>query len=251
VNEALPARPARAGLVGPALVVMAMLAVLLALGTWQLERKAWKENLIDTLERRLAAPAGALPPRGQWGALDQQSDEFRRVAFRAELLPAREGRVYSNGTALRDDITGPGYFVFTPARLADGSSIVINRGYVADPNPGPSSRPIGRSEGPIDIVGVLRWPEAGGPFVSDYTPSDNLWFIRDPRAMAARYRWGDVAPFYVEQEAPLPPGGVPAPGKLRINLRNEHLQYAITWYGLAAALMVIFLIRVRARGRAV
>jgi cytochrome oxidase assembly protein ShyY1 len=87
---------------------------------------------------------------------------------------------------------------------------------------------------------VLRWPEPRGLFVSEHTPRDDLWFVRDHRAMAAQYGWGEVAPFYIEQEAPVPPGGVPRPGALKVNLRNEHLNYALTWYGLAAVLVAVF-----------
>ena len=86
----------------------------------------------------------------------------------------------------------------------------------------------------IDIVGALRWPEQPGWFVTPYSERQDLWFARDHRAMAARYGWGEVAPFYVEMESPAPPGGVPRPGPLTVKLRNDHFGYALTWFGLAA-----------------
>jgi hypothetical protein len=109
--------------------------------------------------------------------------------------------------------------------------------------------PAGQLPGLIDIVGVLRWPDARSWFTPNDDPAKNLWFVRDPVAIAAEKSWGPVPPFYVEQEAPAPPGGLPAPGKLKPNLPNNHLQYAITWFGLAAVLAGVFAVFARGRYR--
>ena len=93
-------------------------------------------------------------------------------------------------------------------------------------------------DGAVEIVGVLRWPERAGLFVTPYSERQDLWIVRDHHAMAARYGWGDVAPFYIELESPAPPGGVPRPGPLTVKLRNDHLGYALTWFGLAAVLLL-------------
>jgi surfeit locus 1 family protein len=219
------------------------------LGTWQLERKAWKEALIAMLDARLSASPSVLVPRERWPGLDPEADEFRRVRLRAEFLPGREGRVYTAGSGLREDIKGPGYLAFAPARLADGSVVVVNRGYVAHARPDASLRPIALPEGAVDIVGVMRWPEAPGAFVTAHDLREDLWFARDHLAMAAFYDWEQVAPFYIDQEAPVPAGGVPRPSPLKVNLRNEHLQYALTWYGLAAVLAIAFAVWARGRRR--
>ena len=224
----------------PGLVALAAFAVLIALGVWQLERRAWKEGLIATLAERLAAPPVSFPPRERWQNLEPAADEFRRVAMRASFSPGSEARIYSGGAGLRDDVKGPGYFAFAPARLADGSTVVVNRGHVDNPNPDASLKPIGVSDAAVDLVGVIRWPEQPGWFVAPYSERQDLWFARDHRAMAARYGWGAVAPFYVEQESPAPPGGVPRPGALTVKLRNDHFGYAMTWFGLAAVLVVVF-----------
>ena len=110
-------------------LALAAFVTLIALGIWQLERKAWKEALIVTIEQRVTASPAAVPPRERWTSLDPAAEEFRRVALRAEFLPGREGRVYTVGSGLREDIKAPGYFAFAPARLADGRVVVINRGY--------------------------------------------------------------------------------------------------------------------------
>lgn len=224
----------------PAIVVAAAFAVLVALGLWQLERKAWKENLIATLAERMAAKPSPLPARVEWPNLTPAADEFRRVRLRAQFAAAREARVYSGGAGLRDDVKAPGYFTFAPARLGDGAIVVVNRGHVDNPNPDPSLKPIAVPETAVDIVGVLRWPERPGWFVTSYSERQDLWFARAHRAMAQRYAWGEVAPFYVEMESPAPPGGVPRPGRLTVKLRNDHLGYALTWFGLAAALLAVF-----------
>ena len=104
----------------------------------------------------------------------------------------------------------------------------------------PATRAAGATTGDADLVGVMRWPESRGVFSPQDDPGRNLWFVRDPIAIAAAKSWGEVAPFFVELESPQPPGGLPRAGALKVNLRNEHLQYAITWYGLALVVVVMF-----------
>jgi len=232
----------RRSLVVPSVAALAALAALIWLGTWQLERKAWKEDLIATLTQRLAAAPANLPAPAAWDRLTQNADEFRRVAFAAEFLHDREALVYTAGSGLRGDVSGPGYWVFTPARRLDGSLVMINRGFVPDGRQDPGSRAAGQTPGTVQIVGALRWPEARGLFTPADNPERNLWFVRDHLAIAAAKGVGPVAPFFIDQEAPVPDGGLPRPGKLTPKLPNNHLQYALTWYGLALVLAVLFLI---------
>ena len=98
-----------------------------------------------------------------------------------------------------------------------------------------ATRAAGASTGDADLVGVMRWPEPRGAFSPRADPGRNLWY-----AVAAAKSWGEVAPFFIELESPQPPGGLPRAGALKANLRNEHLQYAITWYGLALVVVVMF-----------
>ena len=221
----------------PALLLF---AALIALGTWQLQRKAWKEDLIATLIERLAAPPSALPAPDAWPRLDQAGDEYRRVKFIATFEHDKEALVYAAASAFRPDVTGHGYWIFTPARLADGGVVIVDRGFVPENHKTAASRAAGQIKGPVEIVGVLRWPEARNWFSAADDPVHNLWFVRDPRTMAAAIGIGAVAPFYVEQEAPVPAGGLPQPGRLVVNLPNNHLQYVVTWYGLALVLAVVF-----------
>jgi len=238
-----PHRPAARNRSWRSLLLPALLAfaVLIALGTWQIERKAWKEALIASLTEHLAAPPQALPSATTWARLDRTSDEYRRVKFTASFDNAREALVFAAPSAFRPDVSSPGYWVFTPSRLSDGSMVIVNRGFIPDARRDPRSRPQGQI-GELEISGALRWPDDRHWF----TPADdlghNLWFTRDPAGVAAAKGLDakTVAPFYVEQDAPTPPGGLPQPGKLVVALPDNHLQYALTWYGLAAVLAAVF-----------
>jgi surfeit locus 1 family protein len=221
------------GLLLPGALAMLGLVVLLGLGTWQVERKAWKEALIAALDRRLNDAPVAMPPPGEWPGMTADNAEFTRVRLHVDFPNAKDALVYTSGSPIRDDVKGAGYFVFSPARLAGGQQIVVNRGFAPD-------RSYAAASGPQDIVGALRWPEASSWFVAAHDAKGEIWTVRDPRMMAQARGWGPVAPFYVEQESPVPPHGVPHPAALKPHLRNEHLQYAITWYGLAAVLAIMF-----------
>lgn len=235
------------GLLIPAILLF---GILIALGTWQVERKAWKEGLIAALTERLAPPPTALPPPATWRSLDQANNEYRRVKFSGTFGHDKEALVYAPGSAFRPDVSGAGYWVFTPMRLSDGGVVMVNRGFVPADRKEAASRAEGQVAGPVEIVGTMRWPDARSWFSPRDDAAHNLWFTRDPAAIADAKGVGLVAPFYVEQESPTPPGGSPQPGKLVVHLRNEHLQYAITWYGLALVLVVVFAGWARSSGRA-
>jgi surfeit locus 1 family protein len=215
--------------------------ILIGLGVWQLDRKVWKENLNETLSARLMQAPETLPLRARWARLTQARDEFRRVAFSAEFLPGEEALVFTSGSALRPDVQGPGYWVFAPARLVDGGIMMVNRGFIPLERKSPTAH-AQRIPGIVNIVGVIRWPETRGMF----TPADdlqgNVWYLRDPHAMAMAKKWDVTAPFYIDQEAPVPAEGWPKPGKLSVNLPNNHLQYAITWFGLALGLAGVYVV---------
>jgi surfeit locus 1 family protein len=224
------------------------LALLIGLGTWQLERKAWKEALIATVNDRLAAPPGELPAPERWAELNATGAEYRRVKLGADLRHEQEALVQATKSAFRDDVAGIGFWVFTPAQVG-GKIVLVNRGFVPETRRDPASRSDGQVQG-LEITGVLRWPEPRGWFTPTDEPSRNLFYARDPGAIA-RAKGLDAAPFYIEQEGPVPPGGLPHPSPLRVRLANDHLQYAITWYSLAAVLISVFLAWIRGRRRAI
>jgi surfeit locus 1 family protein len=118
---------------------------------------------------------------------------------------------------------------------------MIDRGFVPEDRKAPASRAAGQIGGMRDMTGVLRWPEQRNAFTPADEPAKNLWFVRDPESVAAAKHLGAVAPFYVALEAPQPPGGLPRAGKLVPSLPNRHLEYAITWFGLALTLVGVFI----------
>jgi surfeit locus 1 family protein len=242
------AGPRRRAIVVPIVFTLVVVALLGALGTWQLERKAWKEGLIAELQNKLSAAPVVLPPRERWPQLAAEQDEFRRVKFSGEFLD-EEALVYTSGSAIRPDVAGPGYWVLSPARLADGSLVIVNRGFVPEGKQDPNTRREGQPHAVTEIVGAMRWPEARGMFTPNDAPAKNLWFVRDPAGIAAAKGWGAVAPFYIDQEAPPAPGGLPKVGPLKPSLPNNHLQYAVTWYGLALVVLISGIVFVRTRRR--
>jgi surfeit locus 1 family protein len=239
LNASAETRRSWLGLLLPAIVAF---LILIGLGTWQVQRKAWKEGLIAELNERLGAAPTALPSARGWPSLDPASAEYSRVTFSAQFDNAAEALVYGAASAFRPDVTGLGYWVFTPVRLADGSIVIVNRGFIPEDKKDPKTREAGQIAGPVTIVGTLRWPEARHWFTPNDDPAHNLWLSRDIQSIAAAKGLGAIAPFYVEQESPVPPGGIPQPGKLVVSLPDNHLQYAITWYGLAAALAGVFVV---------
>ncbi|MGA2568363.1 MAG: SURF1 family protein [Pseudolabrys sp.] len=239
----------RGGVIEATVFALAGVAILIGLGIWQLDRKVWKENLIATVTARLERAPADLPAPANWPRLTPAADEYARVTFPAEFLAGQEALVYTAGSAFRPDVQGAGYWVFAPARLPGGSIVLVNRGFVPADRKDPATRAQGAPRGMVDIVGVMRWPEARGIFTPADELQNNLWYLRDSTAIAAAKKWDTTAPFYIEQEAPVPPGGLPKPGKLAVTLPDNHLQYAITWFGLALALAGVYVVWLAGRMR--
>jgi surfeit locus 1 family protein len=228
--------PRARGIAGLAIIAIVMVSVLISLGVWQLHRKDEKHALIAALTERLAAAPIVLPTKQQWNNFTPARDEFTRVTFEASFLPVPEASVYSSGSALRTDISGLGTFVFAPARLSSGDIVVVNRGFV--PDGAPVKTELFRE--PIKLTGYIRFPETAGVFTPHEDALKRLWFLRDHLAMARAGGWGNVAPFYIDLEGPTPAPGLPKPGPLQVHLKDDHLQYAITWFGLALAVATSF-----------
>jgi cytochrome oxidase assembly protein ShyY1 len=242
---------AKRGVASFAIFTLVMLALFIGLGVWQLQRRTEKHALIAALTERLAAAPAALPPPSQWGGLTPASDEFRRFRFTAAYEHAPDAMVYSSGSAIREDLSGPGTWAFLPARLPDGETIVIDTGFV--PNTMQERALQDRAVSglvtgePVTLTGYLRFPEKAGLLTPAESLSKRLWFTRDHLAMARILGWGEVAPFYIDLETPVPAGGVPKPGPLDVHLKDDHMQYAITWFGLAGAMVIAFTIWWRAQ----
>jgi cytochrome oxidase assembly protein ShyY1 len=238
----------RRGVAGFGIFSLALVALCVGLGVWQLQRRAEKHTLIAALTERLAAAPGALPQASQWSALTPARDEFRRVHFVATYSSAPDAMVYSSGSAVRDDVSGPGTWAFLPATLPSGEIVVVNAGFVQNTmqDRAQQDRAVTRliTKEPVTLTGYLRFPESAGSLTPPENMAKRLWFTRDHLAMARTLGWGEggkpVAPFYIDLEAPVPASGIPKPGPLTVHLKDNHMQYVITWFGLAGAVVIAF-----------
>ena len=219
------------------------LAILISLGTWQLQRRAWKLDLIAKTEARLAdtpiplASALEMAKRG----IDM---EYAPVTISGEYVHAAEAPVAGiYGGA-------PGFYVFTPLKTlsvapiwGEGNVVYVNRGFVPTEKQAPSTREQGRVSGDVAVVGLLRAAETPGGLVAALRPADvpaeNRWYTRDPRLFA---EWSGFAtgPYYIDSSGAETPGEWPKGGVTRVEFNNRHLEYALTWYGLAAALIGVY-----------
>ena len=248
----------RPAVTGFAVFTALMVLVFAGLGIWQLQRRAEKHALIAMLNERLAAAPAPLPPRSQWNALTPGRDEFRRIAFSATYAPLPDAMVYSAGSAVRNDVSGPGTWAFLPAQLADGNTIVVNTGFVQNTmqDRAQQDRAVRRliTGDPVQLTGYIRFPESAGALTPSESVAKRLWFTRDHLAMARVLGWVEggkaVAPFYVDLETPAPESGIPKPGPLSVHLKDDHLQYAITWFTLAFAVVIAFGVWWRTQRRA-
>ena len=237
------AAPARRppSLLLPTLLTLAMLAALIGLGTWQLQRLAWKQSLIAAVsERTKQAPVEA-PLAAEWPRLVSDALEYRHVRVTGRFDHAAEVQVFTDLPDPKGKAGGLGYWVVTPLRRDDGSVILINRGFVPQDRRDPGSRSEGQVEGPVTVAGLARWSEGRNAFTPDDNPQKGDWFTRDVRAIAAARNLTQVAPFFIDAEASAP-GGLPQGGETRLVFPNRHLEYALTWYGLAIALAGVYLV---------
>lgn len=221
---------------------LAVVAVLIGLGVWQLQRLHWKEGLIAEIETRSKGEPISL---GQAIALAREGRDpsYYRVKVEGRFDHANELYLYavSEGRA--------GWHVIAPLKTKDGEIVLIDRGFVPDALKEPATRPGGELGGTVTLIGIVRLPETQASFTPDNEIGANRWFWRDLPAMAQTIGAGDVAPFYLEAERSDVPGGWPEGGQTRLELPNNHLQYALTWFLLAAALLVVYGVYVRSRYR--
>jgi len=189
-----------------------------ALGVWQLERRAWKLDLIARVGARIHATPVSIPPLDQ--GVDAARDEYRRVRL--------TGRFIHDRATLVDALTveGSGFWVLTPLDTGAGQ-IMINRGFV----PAARKDDYGRPSGRVTVTGLMRMTEPDGRFLRPNRPEADLWYSRDVAAIVHARKLGPVAPFFVDAERTT---GYPMGGLTVVNFRNTHLIYALTWFALAA-----------------
>ena len=201
-----------------ALCALAAFAGFFALGTWQLERRAWKLDLIERVDQRVRAPAIDAPGPGQWQRVNRADDEYRHVRASGRFLHERETLVQAT-TEL-----GSGYWVLTPLRMADGRSLLVNRGFVSPAQQKErAARRGGEEAGAVTVTGLLRMTEPRGALLRDNDPGADRWYSRDVQAIALARGLGEVAPYFVDADAAATAAGGPVGGLTVIAFPNNHL----------------------------
>jgi surfeit locus 1 family protein len=211
---------------------------LTALGVWQLERRTWKLALIDRVEQRVYAAPVPMPLPATWPAINAADDAYKRVVVTGRFMHDRETLVQAV-TAY-----GPGYWVLTPLRTADGAIVLVNRGFVPPERRDRATRDDSNQWGTVTVNGLLRMTEPKGGFLRTNDPASGRWYSRDVAAIAAAHGLPQVAPFFIDADAAPNPGTYPLGGLTVITFPNNHLIYALTWFALAfmltgAALRVV------------
>lgn len=201
-----------------------------ALGVWQVERRAWKLDLMSRVNARIHAPTAPLPPASAWGRVNARDDEYRRVRLSGRFLDDRSTLVQ----ALTE--RGAGFWVLTPL-ATDQGLVLVNRGFV------PDRRKVLAGAG--NVTGLIRMSEPGGSFLRANDPAADRWYSRDVAAIARARQLGPVAPFFVDADATPNPGGFPVGGLTVVRFRNAHAVYALTWFALSAmsAVGLVLLLR--------
>ncbi|MGI9451170.1 MAG: SURF1 family protein [Geminicoccaceae bacterium] len=210
------------------------LIILLGLGTWQLQRLAWKEDLIAQRQAGLAMPPADFPS----DAVDWEDFEFRIVKLSGSF---RHDLEQLFGVETKSGVLG--YRVLTPLIRSDGPAVLVDRGWVPADKADPAARTEGQPSGAVQVEGIARYRlnDRPGWFTPENDQASRHWYSYDLPAMENALGL-DLAPLVVEADATPNPGGLPVGGRTRVTLTNNHLQYAITWYGLAAALIGVYIV---------
>ncbi len=215
----------------PTLISLPMIVVMLGLGSWQLQRMAWKEGLIDRLESRMMAPAIPAPGAGA----DIEEFEFRRVTATGEWLHQFEMPLIG-----RPEKGTVGYHVVTPLRTAEGRVLLVNRGWIPDGRKDAARRPESQPTGTVTVEGIVRRAGLRNSFTPDNEPGRGMWFYVDVPQMAAFAKAEGVPNYYIDELRRETGPQLPIGADPMIGLRNEHLQYAITWFAMAFGLIVVY-----------
>lgn len=217
-------------------LVLAALAfvTLISLGNWQVRRLHWKEALLASVEQQLQAPPITL---AEAEALPRSEIEYRPITVTGRFEHDRERHFFATYQGQS------GYYVYTPLRLADGRAIFVNRGFVPFDMKDAATRQEGQVTGTVTVTGLARdrLDEKPSFAVPENDIAQNIFYWKDIDAMSQStgLSAGEVVPFFVDAGDAPNPGGLPVGGVTRISFPNDHLQYAITWYGLAATLAII------------
>lgn len=212
-----------------AVAALVMAAALVALGVWQIERRAWKHELVAAVDARIHADPAPAPGPAEWGGLTAAADGYRRIRATGRFRHDRETLVQAVTER------GPGFWVLTPLETPD-FTLLVNRGFVPPDRRDPATRP--SVDGAVTVTGLLRVTEPGGGFLRTNDPAANRWYSRDVAAIAKARGIGRAAPYFVDADATPNPGGYPVGGLTVVRFADNHMVYALTWFALALLAIV-------------
>lgn len=227
-------------LLGFTLLCLPMFLLLVGLGVWQLQRLQWKLGLIAEISRNMAAAPISLNAALALGDRAQ----YRPVVLTGHFENSQEVYVFTTGPKGE-----PVYHILTPFMLADGRVTLIDRGLIPTALRDPASRPGSEPQGTVNLVGIWRTPDKPGPFTPHPDLMHRVWFARDLSGIAQAEHLKLAAPAILEAKASPDGETWPRGGQTRVDIPNDHLQYALTWFLLAGALVVIYFAYHRAQGR--
>ncbi|MEN8197132.1 MAG: SURF1 family protein [Pseudomonadota bacterium] len=235
--------PAVRGLILPAVFTLAVIVVLVSLGNWQMRRLVWKQDLIANAQTRPGEPVADLPDVGAWPGLDIAELEYRPFRLTGRFDHDREAWVFTSLAEPKGAEGGPGYWIVAPLSLESGGAVWVNRGFAPQGRHRPAERGEALSDRMQTITGLLRPDDVPSMFTPDDSPQTNVFYRRHVAALsAAKSITPPLAPFTIDLAGSFtPPGGLPQAGETRIRFVNNHLPYALTWYGLALAAFGVFI----------
>ncbi|MBV8472620.1 MAG: SURF1 family protein [Hyphomicrobiales bacterium] len=225
-------------LVAPAIATLAGVVILIGLGDWQLHRLAWKEGLIAEVTTRVHAAPVEPPAEADWPSLKPSDYEYRHVRIAGVYDGAHQALVYRALENPHGPYAGPGYLVITPLRRADGSVILVNRGFV--PEDQKDKAALAANQGQTIVTGLMRSSEERNFFTPADDPAKGRWYTRDVAAIAHATELQRHAPFSIDADAGADRNALPEGGETIIDFPNNHFSYAMTWFGMALALIGVF-----------
>jgi surfeit locus 1 family protein len=217
----------------PTVFTVPAILVMIGLSVWQVQRLHWKEGVIAERVSRTTADPIPLPSAGT----DLAPLEFRRVTVTGTFDHAHE--LY---LAARSQNGNVGYWIMTPLKMDSGETVLIERGWVPEEKKLPETRAQGQLAGTVTLHGIIRLPQVKTFFQPDNEPAKNVWFYIDPAQMAGAAGVPARTDLYLDAEKTEIPGNYPLGGQARIELPNDHLQYAITWALLALSLAGVYVV---------
>lgn len=227
----------------PTVFAIPALIILLGLGTWQVQRLHLKTALLAQIDAKFDMSATPLPGPETWQDLKREKWNYTPVTTQGVFDHAQELHVFTHLSDDKGRFLQAGYFVLTPLKLSGSEySILVSRGFVPKDLKKADLRPAGQSEGVVTLEGVLRFSEKPNSFTPEPDLKKNIWYGRDVSKMSAYLEAKKLAPFFIDLKNADPKTAIPQPKARKPVIRNNHLSYAITWYGIALGLIGVYIV---------